>query len=176
MVVPGSDRALYCWLVYPHFCRPTPATGNTAPARWIGPAGGLVDLCPLLANVLGGSALALLGCHKFDAAVAVLVVVPINKRHHPFAGLLLAGKGPAGVIRMVFDRTEQRFRVRVVVGDPGLEKDLSTTISSSRDSSASPRNSSRSLRLVHCRCRRAGSEATAGTGGCQSRWGGGSAP
>jgi len=72
----------------------------------------------LLANGLGGSAVALVGRHKFDRAVVVPVVVPINERQHPFAGLVLAGKGPAGVIRPVFDRTEQRFRVRVVVGDP----------------------------------------------------------
>ena len=167
---------LFQWLVYPHFCRLTPAAGSTAPASWIGTAGGLVDLGSLLANGLCGSAVALMGRHEFDAALAVLVVVPINERHHPFAGLVLAGKGPAGVVGPVFDRSEQGFRVRVVIETLGWEKDLSTPISSSRGSSVAPRNSSRSLRLGHCRCRRAGPGLAAGTGGCQSRWGGGSAP
>jgi hypothetical protein len=98
---------LFRWLVYPHFCRLTPAADGTAPARWIGTAGGLVDHRSLLANGRGGSAVALMWRHELDAAVAVPVVVPIHKCSYPFAGLVLAGKGPAGVIRPVFDRTEQ---------------------------------------------------------------------
>ena len=94
------------WLVYPHFFGLAPAAGASAPARWIDTACGFVDLGSLLANCLCGSAVALVGRHEFDAAVTVLVVVPINERHHPFAGLLLAGKGPAGVTRPVFDRME----------------------------------------------------------------------
>ena len=62
---------LFRWLVYPHFCRLTPATGGTAPARWIGQAGFLVDLSALLADGLGGSVVALVGRHEFDAAVVV---------------------------------------------------------------------------------------------------------
>ena len=106
---------LFQWLVYPHFCRLTPAAGSTAPARWIGTAGGLLDLGSLLANCLCGSALALVGRQEFDAAVAVLVVIPINERQHLLAGLVLAGKRPAGVVGPVFDRSEQGFRVRVVI-------------------------------------------------------------
>ena len=95
-----------------------PAAGAPAPARWIGLAGGLVDLGSLLANGLGGSTVALVGRHEFDRAVVVPVVLPIHKCARPFTGLALAGKGSAGVVGTVFDRTEQGFRVGVVVGDP----------------------------------------------------------
>ena len=98
---------LFRWLVYPHFCWLTPAADGTAPARWIGTAGGLVDHRSLLANGRGGSAVALMWRHEFDRAVVVPVVVPIHKQRHQLTGLVLAGKGPAGVIRPVFDRTEQ---------------------------------------------------------------------
>ena len=60
----------------------------------------------------------LLGRHEFDAAVAVLVVVPIDERGHPLTSLLFGGKWLAGVIRPILHRPEQRFRVRVVVGYP----------------------------------------------------------
>ena len=63
----------------------------------------------------GSFTAALVGHHKFDAAVVVTVVVPINEQHHPLARLLFASKGPVGVIGLVFDRTEQGFRVGVVV-------------------------------------------------------------
>jgi hypothetical protein len=43
------------------------------------PAGFLVDL-DSLANGLGGSTVALVGRHEFDAAMAVAVVVPVDKR------------------------------------------------------------------------------------------------
>ena len=95
-----------------------PAAGAPAPASWIGLASGLVDLFSLLANSLGGSTVALAGRHEFDLAVVVPVVVPVHKQRHPLTGLVLAGKGPAWVIRPVFDRTEQGFRARAVIGDP----------------------------------------------------------
>ena len=58
------------------------------------------------------------GRHELDAAVAVLVVVPVDERHHPLTGLVFGGKWLAGVFRPILHRPEQRFRVRVVVGDP----------------------------------------------------------
>ncbi len=60
----------------------------------------------------------LLGRHEFDAAVAVLVVVPVDERSDPLTSLLFGGKWLARVIRPVFHCPEQRFRVRVVVGHP----------------------------------------------------------
>ena len=167
---------LFRWLVDPHVFGLEPAAGVSAPARWIGLAGGLVDLGSLLANGLGGSTVALVWCHEFDAAVVVPVIVPIHKCTHPFAGLVLAGKGPAGVIRPVFDRTEQGFRVRVVVGDPGARE------GSEHPHLLQPRFQRGPTQLFekpaarHSRCRHGESVAAAGTGGCQSRWVGGSAP
>ena len=69
------------------------AAGAPATASWIDLAGGLVDLGSLLTNGLGGSTLALVGRHEFDAAVVVTVVVTF-KECCPC--LVLAGKGPAG--------------------------------------------------------------------------------
>ena len=63
---------LFRWLVYPHFCWLTPAADGTAPARWIGLAGGLVDLGSLLANCRGGS----------TGAAVVVVWVPIGLCPH----------------------------------------------------------------------------------------------
>lgn len=60
----------------------------------------------------------LLGRHEFDAAVAVLVVVPVDELGDPLTRLFFGGKWPAGVIRPVLHRAEQRFRVRVVIRHP----------------------------------------------------------
>ena len=87
----------------------------SAPARWIGTAGLLVDIGSLLADCFGGTAMTLMGRHEFVGTVPVSVVVSIHKQRHPLTGFVLAGKGPAGVVRTVFDRSEQGFRVRVVV-------------------------------------------------------------
>ena len=87
----------------------------SAPARLICTACCLVDIGSLLAECVGGTAMTLMGRHEFDGAVPVSVVVPVHKRRHPLTGLDLAGKGPAGVVGPVFDRSEQGFRVRVVV-------------------------------------------------------------
>jgi hypothetical protein len=79
----------------------------------------LIDLLTLAADGSGMSAVALIRRNKADPAVAVLMVVPLNERCHPAAGFLLALEGSTGVIRPVFDRTEQRFRKGVVVAHPG---------------------------------------------------------
>jgi hypothetical protein len=76
-----------------------------------------VDDSAVPADLHGLAIVTLLGCHEFDPAVAVLVVVPIDELGDPFAGLVFGGKWPAGVIRPVFHCPEQGFRVRVVVGD-----------------------------------------------------------
>jgi hypothetical protein len=43
----------------------------------------------------------LLGRNKFDAAMAVLVVIPINKRGNPVAGFFFAAEWPVGIVRPV---------------------------------------------------------------------------
>ena len=58
-------------------------------------------------------------CHESDAAVAVPLVVPVHERHHPAAGVGLAGEGAHWVVRPVFHRPEQRLRGGVVVAHPG---------------------------------------------------------
>ena len=47
-----------------------PAAGMSAAARWIRPAGVLIDLGTLLANGDGRSAVSLNGCHELDAPSA----------------------------------------------------------------------------------------------------------
>ena len=59
----------------------------SAPARWIRPAGVLIDLSTLLANGDGRSAVSLNGCHEFDAAVPVPMVVPVDERSDPLTWL-----------------------------------------------------------------------------------------
>ena len=94
------------------------AADASTPACWIGPAGCLVDISSLLADSRGGSDVTLMGGDEFDAAVPVSVVVPVHKRCHPHAGLVFAGEWPAVVVGPILDRSEQEFRVGIVVADP----------------------------------------------------------
>ena len=75
----------------------------------MGLTGFLVDIRALLADRRGGTAVALMGRDEFDAAVVVPVVVPVDKRRHPLACLVFAGKWPPGVVGTVLDRSEQGF-------------------------------------------------------------------
>ena len=79
---------LFRWIVDPHFCWLTPVAGVGAPACLIGTSGGLVDISALKVNGLCGSAIALLRLSEFDAAMAVLVFMPIHKQGESFAALL----------------------------------------------------------------------------------------
>jgi hypothetical protein len=69
------------------------------------------------ADLHGLAIVSLLECHEFDAAVAVLVVVPVDERRHPLTGLVFGGKWLAGVFRSIVHRPEQRCGVGVVVAD-----------------------------------------------------------
>ena len=51
----------------------------------------------------------LLGRHEFDAAMAMPMVVPVEKRGHPLTGMGFGGKGLAGVIMPVFRCPDKRF-------------------------------------------------------------------
>ena len=57
----------------------------------------------------------LLRRNELDAAMAVLVVIPLNKGCHPMAGLLFVAEWPAGIILPVLNRAKKEFRVGVVV-------------------------------------------------------------
>ena len=65
----------------------------------------------------GFSAVSLSRRHEPDAAVTVLVVVPVHESRQPQACFVLAAEGPPGVVRSVLDRAKQRLRVGVVVAD-----------------------------------------------------------
>jgi hypothetical protein len=78
----------------------------------------LIDAGTVAADRNGFPAETLRWRHEPDAAVAVLVVVPLHERHHPAAGLVLVAAWPSWVIRPVFDRSEQRLREGLFVADP----------------------------------------------------------
>jgi hypothetical protein len=64
-------------------------------------AGLFVDDSPVSADFQGLAAVALVGRHKFDTAVAVTLVVPVDERGNPQAGFLSDGIWPSWVIRPV---------------------------------------------------------------------------
>jgi hypothetical protein len=78
-------------------------------------AGLLIDQRTLLADGNGLAALPLQRRHEFDRAVAVLMAIPVHECRRPLAGLLLSGKGFAGVVGLVFGGAKQRLGVGVVV-------------------------------------------------------------
>jgi hypothetical protein len=65
-----------------------PATHLFSPAFLICQACLFINISSLFANCYRLTAMALLGRNKCDATMAVLVVVPINKRGNPFADLV----------------------------------------------------------------------------------------
>ena len=79
------------------------------------PAGSFIDESPLTTDLYCSTAVSLDGCHELDAAVTVPMVVPVDERGDPLAGLLFGCKWLAGVIRPILHHPEQGFRVRVVV-------------------------------------------------------------
>ena len=58
-----------------------------------------VNLGTALADFKGLTAMAMVGRHEFDTAVAVSVVVPVDERGDLLTGLLFGCKGLAGVIQ-----------------------------------------------------------------------------
>ena len=78
-------------------------------------SGSLIDASSIAADPYGLATATLVGRHEFDAAVAVLVVVPVDERRHPLRGLVFGGKWLAEVFRPILHNFEQRFRVGVVV-------------------------------------------------------------
>ncbi len=77
--------------------------------------------------------------HAFECVVTDSMILPAHKQVHPAAGLILARKGPAGVIGPVFTARDRDSQSGLSFVSTVLEKDLSTPTSSSRDSSVAPR-------------------------------------
>ena len=80
------------WLIDPDYLRLMPAPDRSLPPPWILLAGLFVDHVAVPTNFQGLTTVTLVGRHELDAAVAVLVVVPVDKRRHPLTGLELAGE------------------------------------------------------------------------------------
>jgi len=58
---------------------------------------------------------------KFDPAVAMAEVIPVDELGDPLTSLVLGGKWLAGGIRPRLNLPKQRFRVRVVIADTQCE-------------------------------------------------------
>ena len=95
-----------------------PTAGGSSPAEWMKLTGQLVDVGTVSEDLNGFAAVALRWRHEPDAAVAVLVVVPIHERTYLQAGLFHTLEWPPGVVRPLLQGVEQRFRIGVVVADP----------------------------------------------------------
>ena len=102
----------------PYDLRLTPAAGASRPSTWMSLSGLRIDLVTSCADGDSLTAVALVRRHELDAAMAVFMVIPLHKGRHPQAGLLFGSEWAVGVVRPVFDRAEQGFRVRVVIADP----------------------------------------------------------
>jgi hypothetical protein len=66
----------------------TSAGGGAAPARCTDPTGGLVAISTLLTNGGDGFTVTLMGDHKFEDAVPILMMVPIDKDTVIVSGLI----------------------------------------------------------------------------------------
>ena len=109
----------------------------------------------MAADLHGLTAVTLLRRYELDTAVAVLVVVPVDKRRHPLTGLVFAGERltrlirsiPTATLDCVYTVLNRDSEYGLSLLTRGLENDLSTPSSSRRLSSVAARNSARSLRL-----------------------------
>ena len=72
--------------VYPNHIRLTPAVRGSCTSRWMEIQGPLINPGTVLADVHSLDIVMLMGCHKFDAAVAMPVVVPILRICKPQEG------------------------------------------------------------------------------------------
>ena len=73
-------------MIDPDHLRLTPTAGGSTPAAGMALTGLFVQLGSLAADRNGLTAVALIGRHEPDAAVAVLVVVPVHERQLPGSG------------------------------------------------------------------------------------------
>jgi hypothetical protein len=96
-----------------------PKAGGSNPAEWMTLTGQLVNADTVASDLNGISAVALRWLHEPDAAVAVLIVVPVHKDCHPAAGACPAqvksGGRPAGCREW---RSQPRFHYACASGGP----------------------------------------------------------
>ena len=88
------------------------------PASWVLQFGRLVKHLSFLQDHLIRTRMALVWCHETDAAVLVLMVVPMHKSLGPFPCTSQVGKSLAWVLWAVFECAKEGFDVGVVIGDP----------------------------------------------------------
>jgi len=91
------------------------------PALWHAGAGILVQRMSAGQYLAILTSVALSRCHEAKAAMPMLVVVPANEIPDPAACGLQVGKALLRPLRAVFQRPEQRLRVRIVKSDSLLE-------------------------------------------------------
>jgi hypothetical protein len=57
--------------------------------------------------------------YKMNRAVPVIMVIPTDKTQNPFAGILNGFEAISRISRTIFARSEQRFRIWIVVAHAG---------------------------------------------------------
>ena len=65
-----------------------------------------IKISTIFANCYRHAAIPLLRRNEYDAAMAVLVVIPIHKRGNPLAGFFFAAEWPVWLVRPVFNSAE----------------------------------------------------------------------
>ena len=96
-----------------------PISGVSGPTFWVFAAGLGVDLSALFKDLLFPPKVAIGGGDKANRTVEVLGVVPLHESHDPPASLFEGLEGLGGILGAVLERSEKRFRVRVVIADAG---------------------------------------------------------
>ena len=86
------------WWINPDHLWLMPATRGSRPPAWVPLTSLLVDDGPVTADLQCITVVALVGRHELDAAVAVPMVVPVDKRRHPLTSGFLAGEWAAWVV------------------------------------------------------------------------------
>lgn len=86
----------------PHHLLLLPATHIPGPLEWMVPFGLLIHGCAFPADRCCLTTVTLLGLQGLEAGGVVPMVLRVNKRRHPLAALLLAGKWPSRVVRSIF--------------------------------------------------------------------------
>ena len=86
-----SDEII-SWRVDPHHFWLPPTACGCCPAPGMKLASLFIKISSLFANCYCLTAIPLLRRNEFDAAMAVLVVIPIHKRRNPLAGFFFAAE------------------------------------------------------------------------------------